>query len=41
MKPFNYVKKMSSVLFKNMIYKICQEIIDLIYMNKKKRFDLK
>ena len=35
MKPFNWVQKMSSGLFENIIYKMCSEIIYLIYMYKK------
>ena len=35
MKPFNFVQKMSSESFKNVINQMCLEIIYLIYMYKK------
>ena len=34
MKPFNCVQKKSSDSFKNVIYKICSQIIYIIYMYK-------
>ena len=34
LKPFNYAKKMSSGSFKNVIYKMCLEIMFKIYVLK-------